>query len=352
MTSNSLHDMLKQWYPLRDSSDWVMGTIYKTAGSSYRKPGAMMMLSSSSMHLGLLSGGCLESDIILQAKKAMFLNEPILVRYDGTDEDDLSYRLGIGCGGVVDIIFQSVNSNNQYLQLDTLHNALRHRHAAVYRQQICSATRAHNTCSYQTQAKSKFNTNHSKIISIDNKPYLENYFYPRPHLLVCGGSFDARSLVSIASQLGWEVSVWDPRPANARHEHFGSADNILKAKELDFSAYVNNKSVDAIVVMTHNIDLDASVLRQTIDSNVGYIGVLGPLHRKEHLIEHAKLTHSPNIKKLQGPIGIEIGAQLPETIALSVLAQIHQQLYLSSPTLSAAGLPVTLNLEYACSSLL
>ena len=88
---------------MRDE-DWVLGTVFKTEGSSYRKPGAMTLISAEGAQLGLLSGGCLEADIRLNARKVMSSGLPLTIRYDGDDEDDLSYRLGIGCGGVVYVL--------------------------------------------------------------------------------------------------------------------------------------------------------------------------------------------------------------------------------------------------------
>ncbi|MDG1034995.1 MAG: XdhC family protein, partial [Luminiphilus sp.] len=91
-----LANMLTQWRIDRDSHEWVLGTVYKTEGSSYRKPGAMSLIGSGGQQLGLLSGGCLEADIRLNARKVMATGVPVSIRYDGDDEDDLAFRLGIG----------------------------------------------------------------------------------------------------------------------------------------------------------------------------------------------------------------------------------------------------------------
>ena len=109
-----LSAMLSTWAPKRDSEDWILGTVFKTEGSSYRKPGAMSLISSGGDQLGLLSGGCLEADIRLNARKVMASGIPVCIRHEGDDEDDLSYRLGIGCGGVVYVLLELINAENNY----------------------------------------------------------------------------------------------------------------------------------------------------------------------------------------------------------------------------------------------
>ncbi|GBL03480.1 XdhC family protein [Glaciecola sp. KUL10] len=324
---NTLHGMLEQWYPQKDSHDWVLGTIYKTQGSSYRKAGAMMMLSSSTQQLGLLSGGCLESDIVRKARQVMETGKSMLVCYDATDEDDLSYQLGIGCGGVVHIMLQAVNSNNSYLNLDKIRTALVNKQSIIYRQFISCEKLESSIELSSSSPPNSFSDTKTSLISIDEESVLESHIFPRAHLLICGGGVDARPLAEFASKVGWEVSIWDPRPANARLEHFQHATRCLSDKALDFKYFVEKEQVHAAVLMTHTLALDAHALKQLIHTNLGYIGLLGPVHRKEQVFEQAQLSFDKHHKRINGPIGFDIGARLPESIALATLAEIHQTLY-------------------------
>jgi xanthine dehydrogenase accessory factor len=131
--------MLSRWAPQRDAEEWILGTVYKTEGSSYRKPGAMSLISSGGDQLGLLSGGCLEADIRLNARKVMASGVPVCIRYDGDDEDDLSYRLGIGCGGVVHVLLEPINTENNYQGLLEIHNSLLNRRSGYFKQHIPAA---------------------------------------------------------------------------------------------------------------------------------------------------------------------------------------------------------------------
>ena len=128
--------MLSRWEPHCDTDEWILGTVYKTEGSSYRKPGAMSLISSGGEQLGLLSGGCLEADIRLNARKVMASGIPVCIRYDGDDEDDLSYRLGIGCGGVVHVLLEPVNAENNYQGLLDIQRSLANRQSGHLKQHI------------------------------------------------------------------------------------------------------------------------------------------------------------------------------------------------------------------------
>jgi len=131
-SSNHLSHLLAKWYPNRDKADWVLATIYDTKGPCYRKAGAMILFSSLGAQLGMLSGGCLESGIGTNARKVMQTGKPISLCYDGSDEDDLSFHLGIGCGGTVYIILQQVNAENNYLSLNQVYSALKQRQSGYY----------------------------------------------------------------------------------------------------------------------------------------------------------------------------------------------------------------------------
>jgi xanthine dehydrogenase accessory factor len=109
--------LLNNWYEQRDELEWVIATIIGTEGSSYRKPGAMMMINSLGQYHGLISGGCLESDIMRQSRQCWMSGKNIIIQYDMREEEDITWQLGIGCGGLVRILLQPVSADNAYLKL-------------------------------------------------------------------------------------------------------------------------------------------------------------------------------------------------------------------------------------------
>jgi xanthine dehydrogenase accessory factor len=342
--ANHLSHLLKQWYDEKDNSQWVLGTIYDTQGPCYRKSGAMMLFNSSGQQFGMLSGGCLESDIAINARKVMQSGHALTLCYDGSDEDDLSFQLGIGCGGTVFILLQPVNSANNYLHLDQVHLALSARKSGTYYQRMptvraltgvqtapCDKQTA-NDCHTEFVPCGGAQANHinqgrAHLLQRGAETWLASPVAPLPHLLVAGGGLDARPLVAMARNLGWQITVWDPRPGNARREYFLAADNVLSGDPEQLTDYVTRANVNAAVLMAHNVLIDAAALKALQSSPMTYMALLGPVHRRDKVLKQANVQLDQLPFVLAGPAGLALGAQLPEGIALSILAECHASLH-------------------------
>lgn len=319
-----LKGMLNTWYPLRDEQQWVLATLYQIEGSSYRKLGAMMLISSLGQRLGMLSGGCLEADIQRHAKQVMTSLHSKTITYDATDEDDLTFQLGIGCGGVVHIILQSVNSENEYLQLDSMFNALKNKQSGHYTQQIKPLV-AKGSGVFKTVAQQHNLSLNRKatLLEQDKVQRLEVAIYPSAHLLIVGGGADAIPVYAFAKQLGWMVSVWDSRAANAKRDYFKLADNILRCPATQLKQFCEQHKVDAAVLMAHSVELDSQALAALEQSQLKYMGLLGPTHRRAQVFEHANTTVNKVVAPVFGPVGLNLGGDSPESIALSLISEIH-----------------------------
>ena len=313
--SNQLSFLLEQWQACEEDTDWVLGTVYKTEGSAYRKAGAMMMINGLGQQFGLLSGGCLESDIILNARKIMKSDRALTLVYDGSDEDDLSFQLGIGCGGKVYIMLQPLSKGND-LGLSNMADALRRREAGHYFQKIGG-----------TEAYFKTDEHRFLKASVIEDDWLVTPIEPEPHILVIGGGMDAIPVVRMAKEMGWRITLADPRPANARAEYFQSAHTILRAMDQNLTDYVIKQRVDAAIIMTHNIQLDAQSLKSLQPTRLQYIALLGPKHRYQQVLDCAGLKLHELSCPVSGPAGLDIGGQLPESIALSILSECHGVLH-------------------------
>ncbi len=316
--SHQLRDLLAAWYPRRDE-DWVLGTVYKTEGSAYRKAGAFMLIDSLGQPYGMLSGGCLESDIVRNARRVLHSGEALLLRYDGSDEDDISFQLGIGCGGTVHIMLQPLLASDD-LALSALHLSLQRREGGVYRQRIGGR---------ETQFEPHVNqrTTRSVIEVRADGEWLSTPVTPPPHLLVVGGGIDVQPVVELAVVLGWDVSLADPRPANARPERFPSVGTTLRELGSPLVDYMSDASVDAVIIMSHNVELDAEALKCCQQVDLAYVALLGPRHRYRQVVEHSGLTDKALRTTVSAPAGLDIGGQLPESIALSMLAECHAVLH-------------------------
>jgi len=359
-TNNHLSHLLAKWYPNRDTFDWVLATIYDTNGPCYRKSGAMMLFSSQGDQLGMLSGGCLESDIATNARKVMQTGQSISLCYDGSDEDDISFHLGIGCGGTVYIMLQQINAINDYLSLTQVYKALKQRTSGYYYQPLFEQEVDNNHKPTQAyfeaehvidiasrativQRSKKTNLNSCNVSSSNvnsndvhkGDKWLVSPIVPEPHLLVIGGGIDARPLVNMAQQLGWQVSLWDPRPANARKEFFANVNHIIKGEAEVLTTFALEKDVNAAILMSHNIVIDAQALKALSTSKLQYLALLGPENRRQQVVAQAKIQSQIAGEceekslpfKFAGPSGLDIGGTLPESIALSILSECHASLY-------------------------
>ena len=357
--SNHLSALLQQWYPNRDQLDWVMGTIIDTAGSAYRKAGARMFFNSDGQQLGLLSGGCLESDLLRQARMVMHSGRSKTVTYDMQDEDDIAWQLGIGCGGKVVIQLDQINAENQYLGLGKVYQVLQQGHSRWHWLWLKGPAstgleqaneNSHNTAGLTPAdvawrvtdaapgnlgtAAGQTSPHQSAVTRgvYQQRHWLVSRLFPAPSLLVFGGDLDARPLVAMAAQLGWQITLIDHRPAYARAQYFTDATNIIKKPADSLANSELMRQADAAVVMTHNLEMDAAALSLLAKSKsaASYVGILGPIARRDRLLKTAGLSLANLPGQVSGPAGLDLGGELPESIALAILAEAHACLYQAS----------------------
>ncbi|MFT2091180.1 XdhC family protein [Paraglaciecola sp. 2405UD69-4] len=320
--ANRINQLLSYWSNKRDQHAWVLATIIETDGSSYRKPGAMMLINDMGQYYGLLSGGCLESDIMRQARRCWDNHKNRTVEYDMREEEDLAWQLGIGCGGMVKILLQPVNKNNDYLKLDELNNAIISRKKVCYQQQIDE----HIPCNQLQVNTPDMGNTKPGIITLEGKQFFRQWLGPAPLIAVFGAGVDARPVVAIAAELGWEVLLIDPRVGYAKSEYFSKASQIIREPIEAFSSSLWYLQIDAALILTHNIKLDAQALKVLQGSSAKYVGLLGPIHRTDRVLEQIDMSRQALSKPLANPVGLRLGGELPESIALSMLAEVHAAL--------------------------
>ncbi len=313
--ANHLYHLLHQWYPKRDQQQWVLATVTQTQGSAYRKSGAHMLINDLGQYWGMLSGGCLEADIIQQARRCWDSGLPRMVEYDLQQDSDLGERLGLGCGGAVQILLQIVDGQNQYQGLDQIYRAMADGQTLRYVQSTqLDSSPPINRVEYIQGQSIEPNTTNEEVVTLLRAPY---------HLAVLGAGRDAQPLVEMAAILGWRVTVVDPRTSHGRSADFPKAHAVLKEVH-DEQIKQWQSNLDAAVIMHHQLDLDSQALGAVWATQAKFIGVLGPSHRTEKLLEKLNKTPLDALKRnVVSPVGLRLGGELPESIALSILAQIH-----------------------------
>ena len=323
--SNHFFHLLARWLPLKDSANWVLGAVINTRGSVYRKTGALMLLSDAGHQFGLLSGGCIESDLLLQARKVIALGKSRRIVYDATDEDNIAWRLGIGCGGAAEILLHPCNAENSYLHLIEVFECLQQHRACEFSLDLDFATARAIPCARD------FTLRQCGHLSTDGHTQLTTLINPSPHLLVLGNGVDMIPLCHLALAMGWQVSVADARLTPQKCDNFPDGISVLVQSVADIPVeYL--QGVDAVVIAHHNMPLDAAAIAhlQTCDLMNPYIGLLGPAQRKAEVLALAGLTEMQLCYPVAGPMGLALGGDLPESIALSVLAECHARLFGSS----------------------
>ncbi|MCU7554035.1 XdhC family protein [Alteromonas sp. ASW11-19] len=311
-----LYHVLSRWEPQKEAHRWLLATIVGTQGSSYRKSGAMMLFSDQGEQLGVVSGGCLESDILHQARRCWETGQARTVTYDMQEEGDIAWRLGIGCGGEVTLLLQPVTPNNQYLHLEKVLRALQRGESVRYGQALTSPDA--EAAVLDTEAPS------------DDANWFWQTITPPPALVILGGGVDAQPVARIAGTLGWRVTVNDVRARYARAGDFPDVQLVadLAPETLPEADWFT--SADAIIVMHHQVHMDASALAAVAQVQSGalrYLALLGPMHRCDQVLAQASLAEADLTVPLQAPAGLALGGELPESIALSMIAQAHAVLH-------------------------
>jgi xanthine/CO dehydrogenase XdhC/CoxF family maturation factor len=349
---SDLERILALWRELDSAgSDFVLATIVAVDGPSYRKPGTMMLLTGDGRRAGAISGGCLEAQV---ACRAWWLtaNGPCIQAYS-TAEDDGDRPFGSGCGGVVSLLLER-RATAQAL-LAAVQSAFKKRSALavatvlegehIAQRAFCALGDEPSKNSLQTFANRSMQARKSIECKIEldasTAKAWADYRPARPGLAIFSAGDDARPLVRLGKELGWFVSVADGRSHLATRERFPSADELstLPMHELPahLPVFASIHRDDAAIVMTHSFEQDSKILAclLRLEEQPSYIGVLGPQRRtRELLVEAGRMLQLPEARiasqadrwldKLFAPTGLDLGAESPETIALSILAEIQK----------------------------
>lgn len=326
--TNQLHGILAQWYAQRDLYRWVLGTVITIEGSNYRKAGAMILVNELGQYFGLISGGCLEKSLLVDVKKVLAFDQPLRVFFDSSDNSDSPWAKALGCGGKVTVLLQPIHNRNSYHHLDALYLALKNRAAGYY---VISLGDNHalnkfvSPVSFSALDNSSTHVTHLTHYCCDESGHslLVIAVRPQTHLIIFGGGIDAIPVVQMASVLGWQITLIDNRVGYAKSTDFPAAHSIIRESADALCVQEVVQYIDAAIVMTHNIAMDALAIRCLQNSTTRYIGLLGPEQRKYKVLHHAGISDSITI---HGPMGMSIGGDLPESIALATLAQCHQVL--------------------------
>ena len=292
----------------RSERDYVLAIITSTEGSTYRKSGAMMLMDSANNYWGLLSGGCLEGDILQNSQDCFEHKRDKPLRYDMRGDEDLIWGLGLGCDGAVDILLKYLPSANNHLGFFEVLSAVEK--GQNFTLQILPD---HNLKFIESSKQTIVDESLEGLLVPLNAPL---------NLLICGASPDVEPVTSLANQLGWKTTVVDHRKEFANEQLLPKANRVLHIKRSEWNAF-ELAPFDAAVIMSHQFERDQDYLSRIIDSRINYVGLLGPRKRRDKLLSEIGIEFNQIEGRVFGPIGLDIGADTPETIALAIVAEIQ-----------------------------
>ena len=329
----------------------ALATVVHVEGSSYRRPGARMLIEDDGQLTGAISGGCLEGDALRKALLVITEKRSRLVTYDTMDDDDAKFGVGLGCNGIIQVLIEPIdiaNPNNPIQYLRTI-NEKRQKAVLITLFSLqdkkdpqygtCLLLKEDGNVIYNTpvlkdvliaDANDAMTTQLSSfknyISDNHNLTAFIEMIKPPVSVVIVGAGNDVVPLVEMADILGWETTVVDGRANYAKKERFVSACQVLVSKPEQVLDQIAIDENTVFLLMTHNYNYDMAMLKQLLQRNISYIGMLGPKKKRERILNELKdegVTFSQQqLSVLHSPVGLDIGAETSEEIALSILAEI------------------------------
>ncbi len=324
----------------------ALATIVGVRGSTYRREGARLLLTRDQRMVGNISGGCLESDVMVVADEVMTTGRPRLASYDLTADDDAVWGLGLGCNGAIDVFVEPVDPAAEIFAV------LR---AAIAGEQTLGVVTVLEGPSAGARLIVKPDGSHTgalgdpaadaravraaRAVMVEGtsrqrslgsgqgavRVFIE-VLRPAVRLVVCGAGHDAIPVVQHAAALGWRTVVVDQRQRFLTAERFPGAQKFIHADPISAAASIPIDDRTYVVVMTHNYLHDRDLLRGLLATSAMYIGMLGPRARTEKILAELEREAGPiserDRARVYGPVGLDVGSETPEEIGLAVCGEI------------------------------
>ena len=322
----------------------ALATIFEVKGSTYRRPGARLLVSEDGELVGNLSGGCLEGEVEEVAREVMESGEPRVVHYDLTADDEVVWGWGLGCNGAISVFIEP--AANAYGIADALRIAVEKEQPVVLATVLESATDGvapgARLLVSEDEVQGSLGSERADAVALDSarealgsgrslterakgfRVFFE-VIDPPLRLVLCGAGHDAIPLVRLGAGLGWRVVVVDDRAPMLSRERFPEAaafiecapGGVAEAAAIDGRTYV--------VVMSHNFLRDKDYLRSLLTSPAAYVGMLGPKARLQRLLDDLRADDveiPTDLDRIHGPAGLDVGGEGPDEIAAAILGEV------------------------------
>ncbi len=329
----------------------ALATVVHVEGSSYRRPGARMLVTDDGQLTGAISGGCLEGDALRKALHAIHQQQNKLVVYDTTQEDDRQFGVQLGCNGIVHILFEPIDGRAVCHPIRLLKTGAGKKRDSVLVTLFCmdrSREQPGTSLLYMegivetalpsamreavmTDTKEAFGQRRScfreyPLGSPACTGFIE-FVPPAPALVIAGAGNDVLPLVDIVTMLGWHTTIVDGRRHYATPLRFAKADKVFVSRPGRLLEQLSTDAQTLFLLMTHNYNYDLAVLRELMRNSYRYIGILGPRKKFERMLgdlqEEGLIPGEGQLSSIYSPVGLDIGAETAQEIAISIVAEIQ-----------------------------
>jgi xanthine dehydrogenase accessory factor len=300
----------------------ALATVVRVRGNAYRREGAKMLVREDGDYVCMLSGGCLESEVVEVAKQVIAQKQPRVVNYDLSE--DVMWGLGIGCGGNVDILIEPLEDNPLLEQWFTLLEGGQLAAAATglsdgkLKRTIFTPQSGSSQDPIAAKADAILQALYprAETHTIEGQEVFFDTSCPAPELWLFGAGHDAIPLAAQAVALGWRVQVVDARAAFLTAARFPHCELLHLHPEQFLSLHTTPRSF--AIIMNHHLERDSQSLAWLVKQDVAYVGVLGPKSRFEKM----RSSEMGNLDHIRNPIGLDIGAESPDEVALAIMAEL------------------------------
>lgn len=321
----------------------ALASVVNVEESSYRRIGARMLISSSGQWTGGISGGCLEGHALKKAQQAIFNNQPSVVTYDTMDDDANEIGVGLGCNGRIQVLFKPINPLDENQEINILRKASEKKEPSILIKIINTphsldllgkvklVSNIEETFEWATISakeiteaiKHTLKIKNSSLITFNTQRHGEltvlfEFIRPEVHLIVIGDNYDISAMTGVANEMGWRLTVIGS-PHKMPNEVFQKANHIMTYDEID---RLDIHEYTAVILMSHDYKKDKEMLEHFARQSLPYLGLLGPKKRFDKMTTELPNIDFSEINFIYSPAGLETGAESPQEIALSIIAEI------------------------------
>lgn len=328
----------------------ALATVVLVEGSAYRRAGARMLITEDGKLTGAISGGCLEGDALRKARMVILQQEALVVTYDTMDDDDAKLGVGLGCNGIIHILIEPISGDAEnpitlLKKIIAAHGdavlvtlfSIENRKAAQPGTCICltkcDLTTTQSDIPFANELirnarvvlANRQSQNDTHTAHVGYTAFIE-HVKPLISLVIIGAGNDAIPLTKLASVLGWNITVIDGRNNYALPERFPHAAKVVVSRPENVLSHISLNDWTAFVLMTHNYNYEIELLKALLPIDMPYVGILGPKKKLQRMLdeveESGSVINEEQLVKIHGPVGLDIGSEGPEEIALSIIAEI------------------------------